>query len=68
MWYHEITRGCENELLIKALKLFVEDKIDPEALKIMLRDVFEINVARINTKLFDEVGTSVNRVNLFGEK
>ena len=45
MWYHEITRGCENELLIKALKLFVEDKIDPEALKIMLRDVFEINVA-----------------------
>ena len=45
MWYHEITGDYENKMLIKALKLFVEDKIDPEALKIMLRDVFEINVA-----------------------
>ena len=53
MCYHEITGCSENELLIKALKLFVEDKIDPEALKIMLRDVFEIDATRINTKLLD---------------
>lgn len=36
-----------NELLLKALRLFVDDKIDPEALKIMLRDVFEITPEKI---------------------
>lgn len=36
-----------NELLLKALRLFIEDKIDPEALKIMLRDVFEITPEKI---------------------
>ena len=41
MWTHTMPDG-NNELLLKALRLFVDDKIDPEALKIMLRDVFEI--------------------------
>lgn len=41
MWTYISTDG-NNELLLKALRLFVDDKIDPEALKIMLRDVFEI--------------------------
>ena len=41
MWTHTMLDN-NNELLLKALRLFVDDKIDPEALKIMLRDVFEI--------------------------
>ena len=46
MWTHTLTDN-NNELLLKALRLFVDDKIDPEALKIMLRDVFEIMPTKI---------------------
>lgn len=46
MWTHTMLDD-NNELLLKALRLFVDDKIDPEALKIMLRDVFEIMPTKI---------------------
>jgi len=46
MWTHTMLDN-NNELLLKALRLFVDDKIDPEALKIMLRDVFEIMPTKI---------------------
>ena len=52
MWTHTMLDN-NNELLLKALRLFVDDKIDPEALKIMLRDIFEIDAIRINTKPLD---------------
>ena len=68
MQFYESNNTTDNELLFKALRLFVEDKIDPEALKIMLRDVFEIDATRINTKLFNEVGPEANRAHRMGKK
>ena len=47
MWTHTLTDN-NNELLLKALRLFVDDKIDQEALKIMLRDVFKIMPTKID--------------------
>ena len=49
MWTHTMLDN-NNELLLKALRLFVDDKIDPEALKIMLRDVFEIMPTKIGAQ------------------
>ena len=43
MWTHTLTDN-NNELLLKALRLFVDDNIDPEALKVLLRDVLEIKL------------------------
>lgn len=68
MQFYESNNTTDNELLLKALRLFVEDKIDPEALKIMLRDVFEIDATRINTKLFNEVGPEASRAHQMGKK
>ncbi len=53
MQFYESDNTTDNELLLKALRLFVNDKIEPEAFKLMLRDVFEIDATRINTKPLD---------------
>ena len=53
MQFYSSNNTTDNELLLKALRLFVNDKIEPEAFKLMLRDVFEIDATRINAKLFD---------------
>ncbi len=49
MWTHTMLDN-NNELLLKALRLFVDGKIDPEALKIMLSDVFEIMPTKISAQ------------------